>query len=93
MNSDSSMHDNRFFTIAVTLVFSIIAIFYSTLFEDMYPSKLVEMHSFPWWRLILVLFVLSAVSWSNRMGTIVALVVFFYLSDLQSLTSPLYRSK
>lgn len=72
----------------VVLVFSVIAVLYSMTFEAEYPAKLVELYISPWWRFLIVALVASAALWCPRVAIIVALVAFFYLSDVGALVIP-----
>jgi hypothetical protein len=79
--------DGIFRAIAVTLV-GIVIVKYSTLFEEEYTQKLTDLFIHPWWRILVVLLVLSSAIWCPRVGILVALVVFFYLSDMNTLITP-----
>ena len=79
--------DGIFRAIAVVLV-GVVIVKYSTLFEEEYSQKLTDLYIHPWWRILVVLLVLSASIWCPRVGILVALVVFFYLSDMNTLVTP-----
>jgi hypothetical protein len=79
--------DGIFRAIAVTLV-GVIIVKYSTLFEEEYTQKLTDLFIHPWWRILIVLLVVSSAIWCPRVGILVALVVFFYLSDMNTLITP-----
>jgi hypothetical protein len=79
--------DGIFRAIAVVLV-SIVIVKYSTIFEEEYSQKLTDLYIQPWWRILVVLLVLTATIWCPRVGILVALVVFFYLSDMNTLITP-----
>ena len=79
--------DGIFRAISVVLV-AVIIIKYSTLFEEEYAKKLTDLYVHPWWRILVVLLVLSSAIWCPRVGILVALVVFFYLSDMNTLITP-----
>jgi hypothetical protein len=86
-----SFHGNTDGICRALLVF-LVAIFivnYSTLFEESYTKKLIDLYRYPWWRLLIVLLVLSSILWCPRVGILVALVLFFYLSDMNTLLTPL----
>lgn len=59
-----------------------------TVFEVHYPTRLVELYAFPWWRLLIVLLVAIGAWWCPRVGLLVALAAFFYLNDMHILTNP-----
>ena len=79
--------DGIFRAIAVTLA-AVIIVKYSTLFEEEYTKKLTDLYIHPWWRILIVLMVLTSAIWCPRVGILVALVVFFYLSDMNTLITP-----
>ena len=79
--------DGIFRAIAV-LVAAVILVRYSTIFEQEYTEKLTDLYIHPWWRILVVLLVLTAVMWCPRVGILVAVLVFFYLSDMNTLIMP-----
>ena len=79
--------DGIFRAIAV-LVAAVVIVRYSTLFEQEYTEKLTDLYIHPWWRILVVLLVLTAVMWCPRVGILVAVLVFFYLSDMNTLIMP-----
>ena len=80
--------DGIFRAIFVFLI-CIVLIQYSTLFEEKYHAKLVDLYTYPWWRLLIVLLVISAAMWCPRVGLLLSLVAVFYLSDMNLLITPL----
>lgn len=79
--------DGIFRALTVTLA-AIIIVKYSTLFEEEYSKKLTDLYIYPWWRIMIVLLVLTSAMWCPRVGILIALIVFFYLSDMNILISP-----
>ena len=79
--------DGIFRALAVTLV-GIVIVKYSTLFEEEYTQKLTDLYIHPWWRILIVLLLISSAIWCPRIGILVALIVFFYLSDMNTLIKP-----
>jgi hypothetical protein len=79
--------DGIFRAIAV-LVATVVLVRYSTIFEQEYTEKLTDLYIHPWWRILVVLLVLTAVMWCPRVGILVAVLVFFYLSDMNTLITP-----
>ncbi len=79
--------DGIFRAIAV-LVAAVILVRYSTIFEQEYTEKLTDLYIHPWWRILVVLLVLTAAMWCPRVGILVAVLVFFYLSDMNTLIMP-----
>jgi ethanolamine transporter EutH len=66
-----------------------ILVMYSMVFEAEYSDKLIDLFLKPWWRILVVVLLIAAGIWCPRVGILVALVVFFYLSDMETLVSPL----
>ncbi len=79
--------DGIFRAIAVTFI-AVVIVRYSTIFEQEYTEKLTDLYIHPWWRILVVLLVLTAAIWCPRVGILVALIVFFYLSDMNTLVMP-----
>jgi hypothetical protein len=79
--------DGIFRAIAVVLV-GVIIVRYSTLFEEEYANKLTNLYIHPWWRILVVLLIITSAIWCPRVGILVALLVFFYLSDMNTLVTP-----
>jgi hypothetical protein len=73
--------------VAVILA-AFIIIRYSALFEEEYSKKLTALYIHPWWRILVVLLMLSSAIWCPRVGILIALLVFFYLSDMNTLITP-----
>lgn len=72
------------------LVFAVVILIqYSSLFEEDYHVKLIDLYVYPWWRILTVLLVISAALWCPEVGLLLALVVVFYLSDMNTLISPI----
>lgn len=63
-------------------------VFESTVFSKQYDKRAVELYSHPWWRLALVGLVGLGAWWCPRVGLALAVAVYFYLNDMQILTSP-----
>jgi hypothetical protein len=78
--------------VAAMLMAAIVAVFYSMSFEMEYSRTLVDLYLYPWWRLLVVLAVLTAALWCPRVGIVVALAAFFYLADMGTLLTPFASS-
>lgn len=76
------------FRAIVVFLAAIVIVNYSTLFEEEYSKKLTDLYIAPWWRLLVALLVLSSAIWCPRVGILIALIVFFYLSDMDTLITP-----
>jgi hypothetical protein len=79
--------DGIFRAVAVVLA-GIVIVKYSSLFEEEYNEKLTNLYVHPWWRILVVLLVLTSAIWCPRVGILIALIVFFYLSDMNTLITP-----
>jgi hypothetical protein len=69
-------------------LFFIWNLFEGSFFESPYPKVLVELYSYPLWRIAIVLLVFFAAIWCPRVGILLALAVFFYMEDLEVLVRP-----
>ncbi len=67
----------------------IVLVKYSTIFEEEYTQKLTDLYIKPWWRILLVILLIASSIWCPRVGILMALLVFFYLNDMEMLISPL----
>lgn len=76
------------FRALMVLIAGIVIVKYSTLFEEEYSQKLTDLYIHPWWRILVVILGVSAAIWCPRVGILVALIVFFYLSDMNTLVTP-----
>ena len=72
----------------IVLISTVIIIKYSSLFEEEYTKKLTDLYIYPWWRIMIVLLLTSSAVWCPRVGILIALIVFFYLSDMNTLIRP-----
>ncbi len=61
---------------------------YGSLFEQEYTDKLTDLYIRPWWRLLIVLLLIFSALWCPRVGIVMGLLVFFYLSDMGMLITP-----
>lgn len=76
------------FRAVVVVLAGILIVKYSTLFEEEYNQKLTNLYVYPWWRILVVLLAVTSAIWCPRVGILIALVVFFYLSDMNTLITP-----
>ncbi len=67
---------------------ALVIVKYSSLFEQEYNKKLTNLFLQPWWRFLVILLTLFAVMWCPRVGILMALLVFFYFSDMETLINP-----
>jgi hypothetical protein len=76
------------FRALLVLLSGFVIVYYSSLFEETYSKKLTDLYIAPWWRLLVVLLAVTSAIWCPRVGILVALIVFFYLSDMATLVTP-----
>ena len=81
--------DGVFRALSVAIA-AVVIVKYSSLFEEEYSIKLADLYVYPWWRIIVVLLLLSSAIWCPRVGILIALIVFFYLSDMNTLMTELF---
>jgi len=74
--------------IIVVFVLFTYAVCASTVFEVHYPKQLVALYLHPWWRLLLVAFIVIGWNWSPLIGVLIGIIVFFYLHDMYLLMLP-----
>ncbi len=75
---------------ALSVLFAtIIIVLYSSLFEEEYNKKLTNLYIYPWWRFLIVFLLITSAIWCPRVGILIASIVFFYLSDMNTLLTPL----
>ena len=74
--------------ILVVSVLFIWNLYEGSVLEAPYTKELVKLYGFPFWRFVLVLSVLIASYWCPRVGIMLALTIFFYIEDLEKLSTP-----
>jgi hypothetical protein len=82
-------NSNGIFQALIILVAIIVIVKYSTLFEEEYARNLIDLYVYPFWRIMIILLVVTSSLWCHQVGLVVALIVFFYLSDMNTLITPL----
>ncbi len=60
-------------------------LFHGMLYDVPYDHKLIELHLYPWWNILLVIMVTGAAIWCPRVGILAAIAVFLYFSDMDAL--------
>jgi hypothetical protein len=78
-------------TFVVIVILGYVLLF-GSVFEATYPTRLVELYAYPWWRLLIVMMVVIGSWWSPKVGLTLAIAIFFYLNDMQLLTNPFLSS-
>ena len=71
----------------VTSILFIWLLYEGSVLESPYPMELVKLYAFPLWRAVLVIAVFFATYWCPRVGVMLAFVVFFYIEDLEKLST------
>ncbi len=59
--------------------------FHGMMYEIPYDYKLVELHLYPWWNILLVAAAAGAAIWCPRVGILAMFAVFLYLADMDVL--------
>ena len=59
--------------------------FHGMIYELPYDYKLVELHLYPWWNILLVAAAAGAAIWCPRVGILAMFAVFLYLADMDAL--------
>jgi hypothetical protein len=59
------------------------------MYEEEYNKKLIDLYIYPWWRMLIVTLIIASAIWCPTVSIIVTLIVFFYLSDMNTLIAPL----
>ncbi len=72
-----------YLSIGLVIVFFIWNFIEGAIFENEYPSAMVELYRVPIWRSMLVLLMIFAANWSPPVGIMLALTLFFYIMDLE----------
>jgi hypothetical protein len=72
----------------IVFVVGIAIVKYGSLFEQEYTDKLTDLYIRPWWRLLIVLLLIFSALWCPRVGILMGLLIFFYLSDMGMLITP-----
>lgn len=60
-------------------------LFHGMLYDVPYNTKLIELHLYPWWNILLVIMAAGAAIWCPRVGILAAMAVFLYFSDMDAL--------
>lgn len=68
---------------------AVVFVYYSSLLEREYHQKLTLLYVHPWWRFLVVFLVLSSAVWCPQVGLLLAAIALFYLSDMNTLVTPL----
>ena len=72
-----------FKTEVVTLVIlAIIALLYSTSFDELYHHKLVVLYKSPITRLLLIILTIGLYMWNNVIGIMASVIIIFYIADV-----------
>jgi hypothetical protein len=72
----------------IVVAFLMWNLYYGALIQTAYPHSLVSLYIYPIWRLLLILFLFTAVMISQEVGLMVALALFFYFMDMSYFIKP-----
>jgi len=75
-------------TVVVVLA-CIFIVRYASLYEEEYNKKLIDLYVYPWWRILIVFLLIASAYWCPTVSIVIALLTFFYLSDMNTLIAPL----
>lgn len=75
-------------TVVVVLAY-IFIVRYASLYEEEYNKKLIDLYVYPWWRILIVFLLIASAYWCPTVSIVIALLTFFYLSDMNTLIAPL----
>ena len=73
----------------IIVIACIYIIGYASLYEEEYNKKLIHLYVYPWWRILLVFVVIAAALWCPTLAIVIAFLMFFYISDMNTLIAPL----
>jgi hypothetical protein len=68
--------------VLVLVILAFIALFYSTVFDEAYHYKLVELYKSPVARLFLIVCTIGLYMWSMPVGIMATVVTLFYIADI-----------
>ena len=80
--------DNILRTVVVVLA-CLFIVRYASLYEEEYNKKLIDLYVYPWWRILVVFLLIASAYWCPTVSIVIALLTFFYLSDMNTLIAPL----
>jgi len=75
--------------IIIVILASIFIVRYASLYEEEYNKKLIDLYIYPWWRILIVFLLIASAYWCPTVSIVIALLTFFYLSDMNTLIAPL----
>jgi hypothetical protein len=77
------------FRVLFVFIGMVVIVYYSSLMERPYHNKLAQLYVHPWWRMLLLVLVLSGALWCPRVGVVMAFIAFLYFHDMGTLVMPL----
>lgn len=57
-----------------------------SVFENEYPSAMVNLYQYPIWRIVWVVLLILATDWCPCVAVMVAFTIFFYIMDIEVTT-------
>lgn len=77
------MQIDDYVSLGFTIAFFIWNFIEGAVFENEYPTVMVNLYRIPIWRSILVLLLVFAAEWSPILGIMLAFTIFFYIMDME----------
>jgi hypothetical protein len=77
------LQTDDYLSLGLVIVFFIWNFIEGAIFENEYPTAMVDLYRVPIWRSMLVLLMVFAADWSAPVGIMLALTLFFYIMDLE----------
>ena len=74
--------------VLVILITASLLVRYGMVFEQEYGMVWTQLYQHPMWHHMIVGLLLSAAVWSYPVALLVALLLFFYLNDMETLLTP-----
>ena len=83
-----TLHSESWLVFLFIVILGVILLKYSTLLEEEYNETLIKLYIYPWWRMLLVILLITSIMWSPYIGIFIGMILFFYLSDMNILINP-----
>jgi len=77
------LQTDDYLSLGLVIIFFIWNFIEGAIFENEYPTAMVDLYRVPIWRSILVLLMIFAADWSPPVGIMLAFTLFFYIMDLE----------
>jgi hypothetical protein len=77
----------------IIIIAVVILVLYSSVFETEYSEYLIQLYTKPYWKLLLLLVLISGAIWSPLIGIVIACLLFFYFADVYLLLMPMANTE